>query len=173
MKQKEIPMNAQATAAESVFAGKQPQKARVARGPTIARFLLGIVYLVFGANYFLHFIPAGPPPERALGFIMGLVGSGYFLPLLKVTEIAAALLLLSNRFVPLALTVLAPIAVNIAAFHAFLEPAGLPLGFIVVALELYLAWVYRDVFRPMLASRVSPQSFRSASTSREIESTFA
>ncbi len=166
-------MNAQATAAESVFAGKQSQKPRVARGPTVARLLLGIVYLVFGANYFLHFIPTGAPPERALGFFMGLVASGYFLPLLKVTEIAAALLLLSNRFVPLALTVLAPIAVNIIAFHAFLEPAGLPLGIVVVALELYLAWAYRDAFRPMLASRVSPQSHRTASTSRESESTFA
>ena len=165
-------MSAQATATESVFAGKQPQKARVARGPTIARFLLGFVFLVFGANYFLHFIPSGPPPERALGFFMGLVGSGYFLPLLKVTEIVAALLLLSNRFVPLALTVLAPIVVNVVAFHAFLEPAGLPLGVVVLAPELYLAWAYRDVFRPMLASRVSPHA-RAASTSREGESTFA
>ena len=149
-------MNAQSAATEPVFAGKPDQKARVARAPTIARFLLGIVFLVFGANYFLHFIPAGPPPERALGFIMGLVGSGYFLPLLKVTEIVAALLLLSNRFVPLALAVLAPIVVNVVAFHVFLEPAGLPLGIVVLAPEVYLAWAYREAFRPMLASRVSP-----------------
>src|SRR5438445_167939 len=115
-------MNTQAPATESVFAVKEHRNARVARGPTVARILLGIVFLVFGANYFLHFIPAGPPPERALGFIMGHVGSGYFLPLLKVTEIVAALFLLSNRFVPLALAVLAPIVVNVVAFHVFLDP---------------------------------------------------
>jgi len=150
-------MKTQAAAAESVFAGQQDQKARVARAPAAARLLQGLVFLVFGANYFLHFIPTGQPPERALGFIMGLVGSGYLLPLLKVTEIGAALLLISNRFVPLALAVLAPIVVNVVAFHVVLEPAGLPLGILVLALEVYLAWTYRDAFRPMLASRVSPQ----------------
>jgi len=58
--------------------------------------------------------------------------------------------------VPLALTILAPIIVNILALHAFLLPSGLPVALVVLALELYLAWSYRSVFRPMLAARARP-----------------
>jgi hypothetical protein len=86
----------------------------------------------------------------------GLAASGYFFPLLKLTEIAAGLLLLSGRFVPLALTVLAPIIVNIVAFHAFLAPGGIGIALFVLALELYLAWSYRDAFRSVLKSNARP-----------------
>jgi len=66
--------------------------------------------------------------------------------------------LLSGRFVPLALAVLAPIVVNIVAFHLFLAPAGLPLPIVVLTLELFLAWSYRSAYRPMLGAHVQPDA---------------
>jgi hypothetical protein len=65
-------------------------------------------------------------------------------------------LLLLNRFVPLALALFAPFIVNSLAFHFFLERTGLPMALIFAGFELYLAWVYRAAFRPMLAARVTP-----------------
>ncbi|MGC4094872.1 MAG: hypothetical protein QM756_44535 [Polyangiaceae bacterium] len=83
--------------------------------------------------------------------------TGYMFPFIKGTEVLAGLLLLANRFVPLALAVLAPIVLNIVAFHAFLAPSGLLMAVVVLLLELRLAYSYREAFRPMLGLRV--QSF--------------
>src|SRR5262245_9616260 len=112
----------------------------VDHAPTAARVLLGLVFTVFGLNGFFHFLP-GPPPQRAAAaFMAGLAATGYFFPLLMGTQTAVGLLLLSGRFVPLALTVLAPITVNILAFHVALAPEGLPLALFVLGLQLFLAW---------------------------------
>jgi hypothetical protein len=124
--------------------------------PTAARILMGLVFFVFGLNGFLQFLPQPPPPARALAFGMALIQTGYFFPLLKGTEVLVGILLLSNRFVPLALAVVAPIVVNIVAFHVALAPSGLPLALIVLALELYMAWSYRRLYAPMLAARTKP-----------------
>jgi uncharacterized membrane protein YphA (DoxX/SURF4 family) len=123
--------------------------------PTAARVVLGLVFFVFGLNGFLQFLPQPPMPAAALPFLGGLAGAGYFFPLLKATEVAAGILLLSNRFVPLALTVLAPIIVNIAAFHLVLAPNPIMVAFLLVA-EIYLAWSYRDAFRGVLAAKARP-----------------
>ncbi len=126
--------------------------------PTIARVLLGLMFFVFGLNGFLNFIP--PPkdgiPEGAMALSVAMMKSGYLMPFVKGTEVIVGLLLLINRFVPLALAVLAPIILNIVAFHLFLAPSGLVMTIVIAALELYLAWTYRAVYRPMLAARVSP-----------------
>jgi uncharacterized membrane protein YphA (DoxX/SURF4 family) len=124
--------------------------------PTVARILLGLVFFVFGLNGFLNFIPQPPQPERAGQFLGGLAAAGYFFPLLKLTEVVAGALLLTNRFVPLALALLAPVIVNIAAFHLLLAP-GYPMVAFLLATELYLAWAYRDAFRPMLRAAVAPR----------------
>ena len=121
--------------------------------PTAARLFLGLVFTVFGLNFFLHFLPTPPPPPRAAAFAGALFGSGYFFPLLKTTEVVAGLLLLTGRYVTLALTVLAPIVINIVGFHLFLAPSGVPLALAVLAAELYLAWTYRAAFAPMLRAR--------------------
>lgn len=86
------------------------------------RYLLGLVYFVFGLNGFLQFIPVPPLPEGAANLMGAFASTGYFFPLLKGTEVIGGLLLLSGRFVPLALVVLAPITVQIFFFHAFLTP---------------------------------------------------
>jgi uncharacterized membrane protein YphA (DoxX/SURF4 family) len=123
----------------------------------VARILMGLMFLVFGLNGFLNFIPppTTPMPEGSMAFAMALMKTGYMMPLIKGTEVLVGLLLLSNRFVPLALALIAPVIVNIVAFHVFLAPTGLGITVFIAALELYLAWAYRDAFRPMLAMRVA------------------
>jgi hypothetical protein len=127
--------------------------------PAIARVLLGAPLLVFGLNGFLNFIPPPPTPlpEKALAFATALVNSGYMMQLIAVTHLIVAALLLCNRFVPLALALFAPFMVNSVAFHLFLEPSGRIMSGVFLALELYLAWAYRDAFRSMLAALVSPR----------------
>jgi len=129
--------------------------------PVATRVLLGLVFFVFGLNGFLHFLPQPPLPAAAMPFLGGLAGAGYFFPLLKSIEVAAGVLLLSNRFVPLALTLLAPIVVNIAAFHLVLAPNPAMVVFLLAA-EIYLAWSYRDAFRGVLAARARPAAARTA-----------
>jgi putative oxidoreductase len=132
--------------------------------PTAARLFLGLVFTVFGLNFFLHFLPTPPEPPRALAFAGALFGSGYLFPLLKTVEVAAGLLLLSGVFVPLALAMLAPVIINIVGFHTFLAPSGLPIPLALLAAELYLAWTYRAAFAPMLHLRTPlPQPASEAS----------
>lgn len=128
------------------------------RLPDIGRILLGLMFLVFGLNGFLNFIPQpkDPIPEGAMAFAGAMMKTGYLFQLVKGTEVLAAVLLLSNRFVPLALTLLAPVLVNIVAFHVFLAPATVAPAIVILALELYLAWAYRSAFREMLAAKVRP-----------------
>src|ERR1700677_4358540 len=117
--------------------------------PLGARLLLGLVFFVFGLNGFLHFIPQPPPPQPALAFFGALFATGYMLPLIMGTQLLVGVLLLANRFVPMALILIAPVIVNIVAFHVALAPAGLPLALVVLALELVMAWSYREAFRPL------------------------
>jgi hypothetical protein len=122
--------------------------------------VLGAAFLVFGLNGFLNFLPrpAGPVPEGAAAFGAALLRTGYMFPLVKGTEVVCGVLLVTNRFVPLGLTMLAPVLVNILAFHAFLAPGQLAIPAALVVLELYLAWAHRDAFAPMLRQRATPVS---------------
>lgn len=127
--------------------------------PAVARVLMGLPLVVFGLNGFLNFIPQPetPMPEKAMAFAGALANSGYMMQMIAVTLLVTGVLLLINRFVPLALALFAPFIVNSIAFHIFLERSGLPVAAVFLALELYLAWAYRAAFKPMLAARVSPQ----------------
>jgi hypothetical protein len=128
--------------------------------PTIARVLMGLCFFVFGLNGFLHFIPEPkqPMPEGAVAFAGALMKSGYMFPMVMGTQLLVGVLLLLNRCVPLALALLAPVVVNIVAFHIFLAPSGLGLALVVLALELYLAWAYRSSYRSMLNPRAMPET---------------
>jgi len=123
-----------------------------------ARILLGLIFFVFGLNFFLHFIPQPPPSGPAGAYAGAMFATGYQFVLLNVAEVVSGALLLAGRFVPLALAVLAPIVINILFFHAFLAPAGIALPIVVLALELFLAWSYRSAYRPMLATRAAPDA---------------
>jgi len=133
----------------------------------IARFLLGLVFVVFGLNGFLNFMPMGPVPALAGQFAAALVQSHYMTVVLTL-EILSGVLLLTNSYALLATTFIAPVIVNILLFHIFMAPAGLPLAAIVTALWLVSAYPYRALLSPLFQRRfegverteslVSPQS---------------
>ena len=124
----------------------------------IVRVLMGLPLVVFGLNGFLNFIPPpeGGLPPAAAEFSMALVNSGYMMPLIGATLLVVGVLLLANRFVPLALLLFAPFIVNSVAFHLALERSGLVPAAVFLAFELYLAWAYRATWRPVLTARVEP-----------------
>lgn len=127
--------------------------ARIA--PTAARIVFGGVFLLFGLNGFFQFLPQ-PEPGAAAGAFLGALGAtGYMFPLIKGVEVVAGVMLLTGRFVPLALVLLAPVVVNIVAFHLVLAPPN-AVTFLVLTGELYLAWVYRASFRGVLAQKAAP-----------------
>jgi uncharacterized membrane protein YphA (DoxX/SURF4 family) len=134
-----------------------PRPRAIARhAATGARVLLGLVFFTFGLDGFLHFVPQPDPgtvPPGAMALAGAFVASGYLFPLIKATEVVVGALLLANRFVPLALVILAPVMVNIFLFSAFLAPSGIAMPIVLVALQLVLAWTHRRVYRPILAAR--------------------
>jgi putative oxidoreductase len=123
----------------------------------VARLLLGFTFFASGLTGLLQFAP--PPadlPENLMKFTEGLLASGYFMTLLKVTETICGLLLLSGFFVPLALVVLAPIVLNIFFTHLFLAPSGLPLAVVIGVLEVYLAFFadpYKQYIRALFVKK--------------------
>jgi putative oxidoreductase len=120
--------------------------------PTVARYLAGVIFLVFGLNGFLHFIPL-PPPDGVAGQFMGALFVSHYLTVIFGFQVLASLLLLTNRYVPLALAILAPVIVNILGFHAFMAPSGLPMAIVVAILW---ALVFVDV-RPAFAALFQPR----------------
>ncbi|OKS87853.1 hypothetical protein [Mucilaginibacter polytrichastri] len=121
----------------------------------ITRSLLGLIYLVFGLNFFFHFIPMKTPPmsAAATAFQGGLFGSGYFFQFLKVTEVISGLFLLINRFTAFFLIVLFPISLNIFLFHTILAPAGMPMGVGILAVHLFLGYAYFNYYKPMFTAK--------------------
>lgn len=148
------------TAAQTNSVAARPSRSLRRHLPTVARILLGLPFVVFGLNGFFNFIPPPPTPlaEKAMQFAGALANSGYMMQLIGATQLLVGILLLINRWVPLALVLLAPFLVNAVAFHAFLERSGLPMTLVFVALELYLAWVYRKAYRPLFEARFSGAS---------------
>ena len=120
-----------------------------------ARVLLGLVFFGFGLNGLLHLFPLPPAQGAAAVFINGLIASRYFFPLLFVIYLLTGTALVIGRFVPLALTVLAPVIVNVAVMHLFVPSSGAEIGLavLVTLLEIYLAWSYRAAYLPLLRAR--------------------
>ncbi|MEM8963498.1 MAG: DoxX family membrane protein [Acidobacteriota bacterium] len=120
-----------------------------------ARLVLGVNFVVFGINPWLQFLPLPELNEPATAFF-SFMATSYLLTFVKITEVVGGLLLLTGRFVPLALTILAPIALNILFFHIFLDTTGLFVAIFIVVLELFLAWAYRDSFAGVLSMNAKP-----------------
>ena len=123
----------------------------------IARFLLGLIFLVFGLNGFLHFLPA-PPPSGTAGQFVGALFVSNYLSVVFLLQLIAAVLFLINRYVPLALTLLAPIIVNILLFHILMAPSGLLLAIVVAVLWTLVFLSVRSAFSGLLQPRVPAQS---------------
>ncbi len=124
--------------------------------PAIVRVLLGLAFLVFGLNGFLNFMPAPKDIPQEIMNVMGALMRAGYMSVVSGAEVIVAILLLLNRFVPLALALLAPVIVGILTFHISMQPATIGPGIVVTVMELYLAWTYRGAFRPMLAARAKP-----------------
>lgn len=121
-----------------------------------ARVLLGLIFVVFGANGFFNFLP---PPEMnaSAGTLMGaLVATGYFMMIVKAVEVIAGLMILTGKYLPLGLILLAPVSVHILLFHIFLDTAGLPMAIFIIAMQVFLAWAYRDSFSGVLQANAKP-----------------
>ncbi|MFZ3229555.1 MAG: hypothetical protein WA160_05075 [Pseudobdellovibrio sp.] len=120
---------------------------------TPARLIFGILWLVFGLNFFFHYLPMPPPNEAEGAFLGAMFATGYFFQVVKVLEILVGLLLVTNYFVPLSLVLIAPITVNIFLIHLFLDQSGLPVAILMVLLNAFLGLCYLENFKPMLKAK--------------------
>lgn len=119
----------------------------------VARVLLGLVFLVFGLNFYLKFLPMPPMPDSpATQFVMAMGGSGY-MHVVKVFEVVGGALLISGYFVPLGLTLIGPVIVNIALFHVFLDKSGYGMTAALIGLEAFLVYAYRASFAPLFQAK--------------------
>src|SRR6266850_689271 len=118
----------------------------------IARYLAGVIFFVFGLNGFLNFIPL-PPPGGIAGQFMGTLYVSHYLWVIFAFQVAAAVLLLANRYVPLAVAVLAPVIVNILVFHALMAPSGIPLALFVAILWGIVFASVRSAFAGIVEAR--------------------
>lgn len=125
---------------------------------TGARCALGLVFFAAGLTGLLNLIPPPSTPMPAAAEALGIAmhGTGYMFPLIKGTEVLAGALLLANCFVPLALIILAPVLLNIVAFHAFLTPGDVGMAVALLVAQLYLAWVYRATYAALFVRRATP-----------------
>jgi putative oxidoreductase len=122
---------------------------------TIARYLLGVTFTVFGLNGFLHFIPSPTfPPGYLMDFFTAISGSGFYVLIFGV-QVICGILLLINQYVPLAIVVLGAVLANILTFHATMNPQGFPTAMIAVICWFLTAWPIRAQFAPIFARKVS------------------
>jgi hypothetical protein len=119
----------------------------------IARLLLGAVFVVFGMNLFLHFLPMGPIPAGPAGDFFGAMASTHYLYVIAVFQVIPGLFLLFNRFVVLGLALLAPVVFNILVFHILMAPSGLLLAVIVAMLWMLVFHRHRSSFSGLLQKR--------------------
>ena len=125
----------------------------------IARFLLGLIFLVFGLNGFLHFIPS-PPLSGTAGQVLGALFVSHYLVPIFLLQVISAVLLLVNRYVPLALTLVAPIIVNVLLIHTLMLPSGLPLALVVTVLWIVVFLSVRSAFTGLFQQNVAAEESR-------------
>ncbi len=121
-----------------------------------ARLILGLIFVVFGLNGFFHFIPNPEASEPMTAFMTALSETGYFMIVVKLVEVASGLMILTGRFLPLGLILLAPVSVNILLVHVFLDQTGLPMAIVIILLQVFLAWAHRDSYRDVLQANAKP-----------------
>ena len=120
----------------------------------IARYLLGLMFLVFGSNVFLKFIPMGPMPAGLAGQFMGALFAAHYFYVVGALQLVSGILFLANRFVGLGLTLLGPVLINILLFHLLMNPGGIGMGAFATLLWLLVAWEHRIVFEKLFAARL-------------------
>jgi putative oxidoreductase len=136
---------------------------------TIARYLLGFVFTLFGLNGFLHFLPMGSPPPPLAAQFYGVLVQSHYMAVVFALQLVCGLLLIVNRYVPLALTILGAILFNILSFHIFMAPSGLPLAAFTTLLWAVVAWRARAVFAPLFQNSYETPAM-SKESGREVRS---
>src|SRR6476661_6258446 len=126
---------------------------------TIARYLLALIFIVFGLNGFLHFIAQPPPPSELARQYFTVMFASHYLVFVFGLQLIAGVLFLFRRTVPLALTIAGPLIVNILLFHALMDPGGIVPGLVVTALWFVIFWQFRAAFYGVLFTE--PSSDRS------------
>ncbi|HKL38174.1 MAG TPA: DoxX family membrane protein [Bacteroidales bacterium] len=116
----------------------------------VLRVLLSVILIVFSLNGFFSFLPMPEPPEAAARFLQALGEAGYVFPLLYGVEIIIGVLLLLNRYTPLALLAFSPIALNILLYHLVLDPMGGIAGYLTVLIGILLSMAYFGHYRALL-----------------------
>jgi putative oxidoreductase len=139
------------------FASIEKENSSMRTASVIARYLAGAIFLVMGLNGFLNFIPL-PPPGGIAGQFMGALYVSHYLRVIFAFQVIGGLLLLVNRYVPLATAVLAPVIVNIVTFHVLMAPSGLPLALFVAVLWVVIFIEVRPAFSGLFQSRWQPQA---------------
>jgi uncharacterized membrane protein YphA (DoxX/SURF4 family) len=125
------------------------------RGVLVARILLGLIFTFFGSNLLFHFLPT-PPLTGDVATMTQLMAQHGWTLFYGVVQVAAGLMLLSGRFVPLGLTLLAGMLVNILLFHITLNPSGIGPGLLSGLLEAYLVYAYREHFAGIFSANAKP-----------------
>jgi hypothetical protein len=113
---------------------------------SIARYLLALIFIVFGLNGFLHFIQQPPPSSELAQQYFTVLFASHYLAFVFGLQLLAGVMFLFRRTVPLALTIAGPIIVNILLFHALMDPSGIVPGLVVTALWFVIYWQYRAAF---------------------------
>jgi putative oxidoreductase len=119
----------------------------------VARILLGLIFFVFGLNGFLHFIPMPPLPQGPAGQFLGALFASHYVFVVSAVQLAGGVLLLVNRYVPLALTLLGPVIVNIFFFHLLMDRTGVALAIVVIFLWGLVAFRHRQNFAGLFVQR--------------------
>ena len=120
----------------------------------IARYLLGLIFLVFGSNMFLQFIPMGQMPAGLAGQFTDALFAAHYFYVVGAIMVVSGILFLVNRFVGLGLTLLGPVLLNILLYHLLMDPAGIAMGAFATLLWLLVAWEHRIVFERLFAARL-------------------
>jgi uncharacterized membrane protein YphA (DoxX/SURF4 family) len=121
----------------------------------IARILLGLMFFVFGLNGFLHFIPMGPMPTGVAGEFTGALIASHYMYIVAALQLLGGVLLLAGRYVPLGLTILGPVIVNILLFHLLMAPKGLPTALLVAVLWGIVAFRNKQYFAGLFVQKTA------------------
>ncbi|MXV50929.1 DoxX family protein [Pedobacter sp. HMF7647] len=119
----------------------------------VVRVLMGLMFLFASIPVLFHLMPTPELKGDIKVFMTGIMAARYLFPLIKITELLCGIAFVTGFFVPLAVVVIFPIIINIVLYHAYLGPSELPIAIALLICDLFLAWYYRDRYKPILSAK--------------------